>query len=75
MRQPLNHFGLAAIGAVLRRATLLAGPAAAGDYNDMASYNHPYGMAAGQETQSITPSLRDANGNLTVVNGQITARP
>jgi holdfast attachment protein HfaA len=39
----------------------------------MASYNHPYGMAAGQETQPINPTLRDANGNLTVVNGQITS--
>jgi holdfast attachment protein HfaA len=39
----------------------------------MAAYNHPYGMAAGQETQAINPSIRDANGNLTVVNGQITS--
>jgi holdfast attachment protein HfaA len=30
-------------------------------------------MAAGQENQPVNASLRDANGNLTVVNGQFTS--
>jgi holdfast attachment protein HfaA len=51
----------------------LIGEAGAGDYKTAASYNNPYGMSAGQENQAINPSLRDANGNLTVVNGQFTS--
>ena len=72
MRQSFNRFGLAATCAVLG-AGLFVLPATAGNYNDVSSYNHPYGMAAGQETRTVTPSLRDANGNLTVVNGQFTS--
>jgi holdfast attachment protein HfaA len=44
----------------------------AGDYGNAGDYNNPYGMASGQENQPIDPSLRDANGNLTVVNGVFT---
>jgi holdfast attachment protein HfaA len=51
----------------------LTGAAFAADYNSAASYNSGYGMSAGQENQAINPSLRDANGNLTIVNGQITS--
>jgi holdfast attachment protein HfaA len=51
----------------------LAGLAEAADYSNAASYNSPYGLAAGSENQAINPSLRDANGNLTVVNGQFTS--
>jgi holdfast attachment protein HfaA len=51
----------------------LTGAAIAADYNNAASYNSPYGMSAGQENQAVNPSLRDANGNLTVVNGQFTS--
>lgn len=47
--------------------------AGAADYNSAASYNSPYGMTAGQENQAINPNLRDANGNLTIVNGQFTS--
>ena len=47
--------------------------AGAADYSTAASYNSGYGMTAGQENQAINPSLRDANGNLTVVNGQFTS--
>ena len=54
-------------------AAFAAGAATAGAYNNAASYNTPYGMTPGQETQPINPSLRDANGNLTVVNGQFTS--
>jgi holdfast attachment protein HfaA len=58
--------------------TLLAGAAFAGaarasDYSTSSTYNAPYGMQAGQENQAPSTSLRDANGNLTVVNGQITS--
>ena len=72
MRQPLPHLALAAFVAGFGTA-LLAGPAAAGGYGDLSSYNTPYGMSPGQETQAINPSLRDANGNLTNVNGQFTS--
>jgi holdfast attachment protein HfaA len=54
-------------------ASALAGAAQAADYSNAASYNSPYGMAAGSENQTVNPSLRDANGNLTVVNGQFTS--
>ena len=54
-------------------AAALAGVAQAADYNSSASYNSPYGMSAGAENQTVNPSLRDANGNLTVVNGQFTS--
>jgi len=43
------------------------------DYSSDENYSHPYGMAAGQENQPVNASLRDANGNLTVVNGQFTS--
>lgn len=55
-------------------AVLLASQAAqAAGYNNSADYNHGYGMTSGQENQTINPSLRDANGNLTIVNGQFTS--
>jgi len=54
-------------------AIALEGSAHANDYSSAASYNNPYGMSAGAENQTINPSLRDANGNLTVVNGQFTS--
>lgn len=72
MRLHRNQKALAILGTAFA-AAVLAGPAEAAGFNDMASYTHPYGMGAGQETQAITPSLRDSNGNLTVVNGQITS--
>jgi holdfast attachment protein HfaA len=62
-----RHILLAGLGATLATA------AHAADYNNAASYNSAYGMSAGQENQAINPSLRDANGNLTVVNGQFTS--
>jgi holdfast attachment protein HfaA len=54
-------------------AAALAGTAQAGDFSNATSYNSPYGLSAGAENQTINPSLRDANGNLTVVNGQFTS--
>ncbi len=54
-------------------AAALCCEAGAADYSNAASYNSAYGMNAGQENQAINPSLRDANGNLSVVNGQFTS--
>lgn len=67
MRYPIRPFLIAGL------AASLAGAAQAGDYSSAASYNSPYGMSAGQENQAVNPSLRDSNGNLTVVNGQFTS--
>lgn len=46
---------------------------AAAAWENSASYNSAYAMASGQENQAINPSLRDANGNLTIVNGNFTS--
>jgi holdfast attachment protein HfaA len=61
--------------AALSGAALLmtAGTALADDYSNAGSYNHAYGMTAGEENSSVNPTLRDGNGNLTVVNGQFTS--
>ncbi len=51
-----------------------AGAASAQTMNaNSASYNAGWGRTADQENQPVNPSLRDANGNLTVVNGVITS--
>ena len=36
-------------------------------------YNHPYGIAQGATNAPVDASLRDSNGNLTLVNGQFTS--
>lgn len=57
-------------------AFALTGALAAGDAQadgTSSDYNTPYGMAPGQANQPIDPSLRDANGNLAVVNGVFTS--
>ena len=51
----------------------LTGAALGGDYSNSSIYNAPFGLQAGAENQTPSPSLRDANGNLTVVNGQFTS--
>ena len=66
--KPLLLASLAALVAVA-----LAGTVHAADYSSATSYNSPYGMSAGAENQTINPSLRDANGNMSVVNGQFTS--
>lgn len=65
MRTRISYFLLAGLA--------LGSLADAADYGNAASYNSPYGMSAGQENQAINPSIRDANGNLTVVDGQFTS--
>lgn len=54
-------------------AIALESMAHANDFSSAASYNSPYGLSAGAENQAVNPSLRDSNGNLTVVNGQFTS--
>lgn len=68
MRRSLLH-----IATAIATLTVLANAADAGDYSSDAEYNHPYGMSAGQDNQPPNSSLRDSNGNLTIVNGQFTS--
>jgi holdfast attachment protein HfaA len=61
---------------LLAATALFAGfsaTAQAGDYSNASTYNAPFGMTAGQENAPPNTSLRDANGNLTVVNGVFTS--
>lgn len=53
-------------------ATSSSGVATA-QMSNSASYNSPYGMTQANENQTVDPSLRDSNGNLSVVNGQFTS--
>jgi holdfast attachment protein HfaA len=62
----LRRFGFSALGAF----ALTVGTAGAVDFSNSATYNAPVGMQAGQENAPANASLRDQNGNLTVVNGQ-----
>jgi holdfast attachment protein HfaA len=48
--------------------TICSAPAFAGDWTNSALYN---GYGALSQNQASSYSLRDANGNLTVVNGQV----
>jgi holdfast attachment protein HfaA len=68
----MTHSGNRFAALVLGTA-LLGGTAYAGDLGGAGDYNNPYGMSAGQENAPIDPSLRDANGNLSVVNGVFTS--
>jgi len=70
---PFDFKQLLFAGLAVLSAILLEGAAHAGDYSNAASYNSPYGLSAGAENQTANPSLRDANGNLTVVDGQFTS--
>ncbi|MBV9063703.1 MAG: holdfast anchoring protein HfaA [Alphaproteobacteria bacterium] len=57
----------------LSSVAVLSNLAMADGYGNAGDYNNPYGMSSGQENQAVDPSLRDANGNLTVVNGVFTS--
>ena len=61
-----------AAGAALLAATLAAPAFAQTMSANSASYNSGWGRTADQENQAINPQMRDANGNLLVVNGIIT---
>lgn len=55
-------------------AMTFANVASAGGYDNSADYNSPMGMSSSAQMNApVSSSLRDANGNLTVVNGQITS--
>jgi len=47
--------------------------AVAGTYDQSANYNSGMGMAGTSMNTPVTSSLRDANGNLEVVDGKITS--
>ena len=51
----------------------IATAASAGSYDTSSSYNNPVGMSSSQMNAPVNSSLRDANGNLEVVNGKITS--
>lgn len=68
MYAPSSRFAAACLVA----ATCLAGGAQA-QVTSASDYNHPYGMTQGDENSAVDASLRDTNGNLTVVNGQFTS--
>ena len=68
-----KHFQFRIAAAALIACSVVATAAKAGDYSNASNYNAPYGMQAGQENAPPNTSLRDANGNLTVVNGQFTS--
>jgi holdfast attachment protein HfaA len=59
---------LALLGGVMLQSN-----AQATDYSNSSAYNAPIGMQSGQENATVNPSLRDGNGNLTVINGQFTS--
>jgi holdfast attachment protein HfaA len=54
----------------LLTGAVFAGSAQAGDWTDSSSYN---GFGASSQNTTANASLRDANGNLTMVNGQFTS--
>lgn len=54
----------------LLTGAVFAGSAQAGDWSDSSSYN---GFGASSQNSTSNASLRDANGNLTMVNGQFTS--
>jgi holdfast attachment protein HfaA len=60
----LSGFALAASASI----------AIAGGYDQSGNYNAPIGMSSSASMNApVNSSLRDANGNLTVVDGQITS--
>jgi holdfast attachment protein HfaA len=69
MSQKTKQLGLGACAL----ATLLASGAEAQVANNASSYNSPYGMGQTDPNAPVDASLRDANGNLTVVNGVFTS--
>lgn len=54
-------------------SVILTTAAAAGTYDASANYNAPIGMASTSQNAPVNSSLRDANGNLEVVDGKITS--
>jgi holdfast attachment protein HfaA len=62
------------LGAAALGAAALAGAAQAQMLGNASSYNTPFGMSSNSSgNQPIDPSLRDSNGNMTMVNGEFTS--
>jgi holdfast attachment protein HfaA len=74
MVQIITRVGLA-LGARVALASLaIAGSASAQTMTaNSANYNAGYGRVADEENQPVDPTMRDANGNLVVVDGIIQA--
>ena len=64
-----NIDGIRLTVTALLSGAALSSSAIAGDYTNSSSYNAPYGQQAGAENQTPSPSLRDANGNLSDASG------
>src|SRR2546423_14673294 len=69
----MSRHALSAFAALCLAGIAAAQTAHAADYGSAGDYNNPYGMNSAQENAPIDPSLRDANGNLSVVNGVFTS--
>jgi len=54
-------------------STAFASAASAGSFDTSSSYNTPIGMSSTSQNGPVNTSLRDANGNLEVVDGKITS--
>jgi holdfast attachment protein HfaA len=67
------HYRTLSLAALSVVGLLASGTAQAGDYSDSGNYNGLSGLGASQQNQAIDPSLRDGNGNLTMVNGVFTS--
>lgn len=63
----LRRSGIALLGTLAFAGTA---EAAGTDFSNASAYNTPVGMQSGQENAPVNASLRDANGNLQIVNGQ-----
>ena len=50
-----------------------ASAAFAGGYDQSGNYNAPIGMTSTSQNAPVNSSLRDANGNLEVVDGKVTS--
>ncbi len=61
------------LGSLMGAAITAGGAQAQMIGNNASSYNTPYGMTPAQENAPVDASLRDANGNLTVVDGVFTS--
>lgn len=64
-----RHLRLAAIAAL----GLVPLGAHAQTASSSSDYNHPFGMTSDQSNDPVNSSLRDSNGNLTIVNGVFTS--
>ena len=57
----------------LAAALTLSGTAQAQDYSNSSTYNAPAGMSSASGNQGSNYSIRDENGNLTIINGMFAS--